>query len=89
MLVAIVGFLALVLSLNALLGPKPALSAIKQEPFECGASAVDVALLQGGGTFKNSTISGNVSQGTGGGGIAFLYPTWAGSFAARRTSRAR
>ncbi len=41
-LVAIVGFLALVLSLNALLGPKPALSAIKQEPFECGASAVDV-----------------------------------------------
>lgn len=41
-LVAIVGFLALVLSLNALLGPKPARSAIKQEPFECGASAVDV-----------------------------------------------
>ncbi len=41
-LVAILGFLALVLSLNALLGPKPALSAIKQEPFECGAMAVDV-----------------------------------------------
>ncbi len=40
-LVAILGFLALALSLNALLGPKPALSAIKQEPFECGATAVD------------------------------------------------
>jgi NADH-quinone oxidoreductase subunit A len=41
-LVAILGFLALALSLNALLGPKPALSAIKQEPFECGATVVDV-----------------------------------------------
>jgi NADH-quinone oxidoreductase subunit A len=40
-LVAILGFLGLALTLNALLGPKPALSAIKQEPFECGATVVD------------------------------------------------
>ena len=41
-LVAILGFLALVLSLNALLGPKPAYSASKQDPFECGATPIDV-----------------------------------------------
>lgn len=40
-LVAILGFLGLVLSLNALLGPKPAQDAVKQEPFECGATPVD------------------------------------------------
>jgi NADH-quinone oxidoreductase subunit A len=40
-LVAIVGFVGLVLALNALLGPKPARSAIKQEPFECGATVVE------------------------------------------------
>ncbi|MCC7052048.1 MAG: NADH-quinone oxidoreductase subunit A [Gemmatimonadaceae bacterium] len=40
-LVAIVGFLGLVLALNALLGPKPATTAVKQEPFECGATPVD------------------------------------------------
>jgi NADH-quinone oxidoreductase subunit A len=38
---AIVGFVGLVLALNALLGPKPGLTAIKQEAFECGATAVD------------------------------------------------
>jgi NADH-quinone oxidoreductase subunit A len=41
-LVAIVGFIGLALSLNALLGPKPASTAVKLEPFECGATAVDV-----------------------------------------------
>lgn len=41
-LVAILGFLGLVLTLNAMLGPKPAMTSVKQEPFECGAVAVDV-----------------------------------------------
>jgi NADH-quinone oxidoreductase subunit A len=40
-LVAILGFVFVTLLLNRALGPKPALSAIKQEPFECGATAVD------------------------------------------------
>lgn len=39
---AILGFLGLTLSLNALLGPKPAMTSTKLEPFECGATAVDV-----------------------------------------------
>ena len=30
------------LSLNALLGPKPAMTSVKFEPFECGATPVDV-----------------------------------------------
>jgi NADH-quinone oxidoreductase subunit A len=37
-----VGFLGLVLSLNWLLGPKPAATGAKLEPFECGATVVDV-----------------------------------------------
>ncbi len=41
-LFAILGFLGLVLSLNALLGPKPAMTSVKLEPFECGAEPVDV-----------------------------------------------
>lgn len=40
--VAIVGFVGLALALNALLGPKPKASALKQEPFECGATPVEV-----------------------------------------------
>jgi NADH-quinone oxidoreductase subunit A len=40
-LVAILGFVALTLFLNHLLGPKPAASAIKLEPFECGATPID------------------------------------------------
>ena len=40
-LLAIVGFLGLVLTLNAWLGPKPAMTSIKFEPFECGATPVD------------------------------------------------
>jgi NADH-quinone oxidoreductase subunit A len=41
-LTAIVGFVGLALSLNALLGPKPAGTSTKLEPFECGATPVDV-----------------------------------------------
>jgi NADH-quinone oxidoreductase subunit A len=41
-LTAIVGFVGLALSLNALLGPKPAATATKLEPFECGATVVEV-----------------------------------------------
>ncbi len=40
-LLAIVGFLGLVLTLNAWLGPKPAMTSTKFEPFECGATPVD------------------------------------------------
>lgn len=41
-LFAIIGFVGLVLSLNALLGPKPTMTRLKLEPFECGAEPVDV-----------------------------------------------
>jgi NADH-quinone oxidoreductase subunit A len=40
-LVAILGFVFVTLLLNHVLGPKPAPTAIKQEPFECGATPVD------------------------------------------------
>lgn len=40
-LLAILGFLFITLTLNRLLGPKPARSRLKQEPFECGATPVD------------------------------------------------
>jgi len=40
-LMAILGFVAVTLLLNRLLGPKPASSEIKLEPFECGATPVD------------------------------------------------
>jgi NADH-quinone oxidoreductase subunit A len=39
-LVAILGFVAITLALNGVLGPKPVSSALKMEPFECGATAV-------------------------------------------------
>lgn len=39
-LVAILGFVAVTLALNAALGPKPVSSAIKLMPFECGATPV-------------------------------------------------
>lgn len=39
-LMAILGFVALTLLLNGLLGPKPVASTIKLEPFECGATPV-------------------------------------------------
>ena len=41
-MLAILGFVALTLLLNRLLGPKPVSSAMKLEPFECGATPVDV-----------------------------------------------
>lgn len=40
-LVAILGFVAFTLFLNRTLGPKPKPSAVKLEPFECGAEPVD------------------------------------------------
>ena len=40
-LVAILGFVAFTLFLNRVLGPKPRPSALKLEPFECGANPVD------------------------------------------------
>lgn len=39
-LAAILGFVALTLLLNRLLGPKPVATATKLEPFECGATPV-------------------------------------------------
>jgi len=40
-LVAITGFVAITLLMNRMLGPKPIASAIKLEPFECGATPVE------------------------------------------------
>jgi NADH-quinone oxidoreductase subunit A len=40
-LLAILGFVAFTLLLNRVLGPKPVASAMKLEPFECGAIPVD------------------------------------------------
>jgi NADH-quinone oxidoreductase subunit A len=40
-LAAILGFVAVTLLLNRLLGPKPVDSETKLEPFECGATPVD------------------------------------------------
>jgi len=40
-LVAILGFVVVTLFLNRVLGPKPVASAIKLEPFECGATPVE------------------------------------------------
>jgi NADH-quinone oxidoreductase subunit A len=40
-LLAILGFVGFTLLLNRLLGPKPAPTAMKLEPFECGATAID------------------------------------------------
>ena len=40
-LLAILGFVGVTLVLNRLLGPTPAASEVKLEPFECGATPVD------------------------------------------------
>jgi len=40
-MLAILGFVAVTLLLNRLLGPKPAPTAMKMEPFECGAIPVE------------------------------------------------
>jgi NADH-quinone oxidoreductase subunit A len=39
-LLAILGFVAITLAMNSIFGPKPAASAIKMEPFECGATPI-------------------------------------------------
>ncbi len=41
-MLAILGFVAVTLLLNRVLGPKSISSAMKLEPFECGATPVDV-----------------------------------------------
>jgi NADH-quinone oxidoreductase subunit A len=41
-MLAILGFVGFTLLLNRLLGPKPADTPTKLEPFECGATPVDV-----------------------------------------------
>jgi NADH-quinone oxidoreductase subunit A len=38
---AILGFVGVTLLMNAVLGPKPTPTALKLEPFECGATPVD------------------------------------------------
>jgi len=40
-LLAILSFMALTLWLNRVIGPKPAPTAVKLEPFECGATAIE------------------------------------------------
>jgi NADH-quinone oxidoreductase subunit A len=40
-LLAILGFVALTLWMNRVLGPKPEPTALKLEPFECGATPVE------------------------------------------------
>ncbi|MCC7198398.1 MAG: NADH-quinone oxidoreductase subunit A [Gammaproteobacteria bacterium] len=40
-LVAILGFVGITLLANAALGPKPVATALKLEPFECGATPAD------------------------------------------------
>jgi len=40
-LLAILGFVFITLVMNRFLGPKPTASAMKLEPFECGAQPVD------------------------------------------------
>jgi len=41
-MMAILGFVATTLVMNRFLGPKPVPSAMKLEPFECGATPVDI-----------------------------------------------
>jgi NADH-quinone oxidoreductase subunit A len=40
-LIAILGFVGLMLAANRFLGPRPAASPVKLEPFECGAAPID------------------------------------------------
>ena len=40
-LIAILGFVGVMLLANKFLGPKPAMTTIKREPFECGATIID------------------------------------------------
>jgi NADH-quinone oxidoreductase subunit A len=41
-LLGILGFVGITLLINRMLGPKPAPTAVKLEPFECGATPVEV-----------------------------------------------
>ena len=41
-MIAILSVVALMLLLNRVLGPRPADTAVKLEPFECGATPIDV-----------------------------------------------
>lgn len=41
-LAVILGFVGVTLAMNRYLGPQPVASKVKLEPFECGATAVDV-----------------------------------------------
>jgi NADH-quinone oxidoreductase subunit A len=41
-LIAILGFVAFTLWLNKVVGPKPAPTALKLEPFECGATPIEL-----------------------------------------------
>ncbi len=45
--VAILGFVGVMLAANKWLGPKPAMTSTKLEPFECGATPVDTRGLRG------------------------------------------
>ena len=45
-LLGILGFVGFTLFLNHVLGPKPIASAVKLEPFECGAQLLDTANLK-------------------------------------------
>jgi len=45
-LMAILGFVALTLGLNRVLGPRPVASSVKLEPFECGATPVGTVNLK-------------------------------------------
>lgn len=40
-LIAILGFVGVMLLANKFLGPKPAMTPMKEEPFECGATLLD------------------------------------------------
>ena len=54
--VAILGFVGFTLLLNRVLGPKPQASAVKLEPFECGAAVVQPART-GGVAIKYYTLA--------------------------------
>ena len=43
---AILSFVGITLLMNRVLGPKPVASAVKREPFECGATPVEAENLR-------------------------------------------
>jgi hypothetical protein len=54
----ILGFVAVMLLANKLLGPKPAMTAMKQEPFECGATPVEQELRLKGVQVSSGGVRG-------------------------------